>query len=207
MVSKNSQHLWLIVLASTVLFDLAAPILLGSYYPGYSHLFDTISSLGTEVSPVKTFAGWSLIVTGGLFVIFSFGQRSLFMKMGNNERLYFWGILLFGAGTIFAGVFPEDPKGTEIESVNAKIHGIASFVGFVGLILCPLWAIRIKQISTPFWANRIFLWSGFLSFVLFLFSGEATMIDIPQTGLIQRINLVLLYSGLIVNLINCRQPD
>ena len=82
----------------------------------------------------------NLIAVGILFIIFSVGQGLAFTQIKWCHRLFILGIVLFGAGTILAGIFPEDPKGIA-ETISGKIHGIASGLGFIFLILNPLWAI------------------------------------------------------------------
>lgn len=200
----NRYQLWLIVLCLGFVIDLMLPILLGWQYPHYHHLLDTISTLGTNVSPVWLPARIGLISVGVLYSLFAFGQFQLFERKSRYESWYVAGILAFGLGSILAGIFPEDPKEVSVETVAAKIHGIASFIGFMLLMLCPIWANRIKQFQTETWINRFFFVAGVLSFALFLMSENQETGWLQFTGLFQRVNLVVLYAALLVNYLNLR---
>ena len=131
------------ILLLATLGDLFIPIIIGSKYPGYNHLMDTISTLGTNKSPAQKFQCINLIIVGILFIVFSVGQGLAFIQINWYHRLFILGIVLFGIGTILAGIFPEDPKGIA-ETVSGKIHGIASGLGFIFLILNSL--IRLYSI-------------------------------------------------------------
>ena len=166
-ISSNRTNLWFLILLFAIAIDLTVPLILGAFYPNYNHLTDTVSSLGTEISPVKEWEGLSLISVGVLICLFSFGQFGQFHNKGKYEKLYAAGLFLFGIGSILAGIFPEDYKGLESETINSKVHGIASFIGFIFLIPCSLWATRIEQIKTNKWLNySLFI----LALVSFFFS-------------------------------------
>lgn len=197
--SSNRNQFWLLILLLAVAIDLTVPLILGNFYPNYNHLKDTVSSLGTEISPVKQWEGLSLISVGILFCLFAYGQFGQFYNKGKYEKLYAAGIFLFGIGSILAGIFPEDYKGLEKETISSKIHGIASFIGFIFLILCSLWATIIKQIETNKWLNYFLFILALVSFFLFLFSENIELGFFKYTGLLQRINLLILYSSIVLN--------
>jgi len=73
--------IFLVILMLATLGDLLIPVIIGIKYPGYSHLIDTISTLGTDKSPVQKFQCITLIVVGILFIIFSFGQGLSFTQI------------------------------------------------------------------------------------------------------------------------------
>ena len=102
--------LFLIVLIVATTADLLVPIIIATQYPGYSHFSDTISTLGTSVSPVKKYQCLNLIIVGLLFIVFSVGQALSFRHIAWCHVLYILGIGVFGLGTIMAGIFPEDPQ-------------------------------------------------------------------------------------------------
>ena len=113
-------------------------------------------------------------------------------------NLYISGIIAFGIGCILAGIFPEDPKGFK-ESASGKIHGIASGIGFVFLILNPLWATFINAFE-KYRALNIFLFgAGIITFALFMLSEKRETGLLKYTGLFQRLNLIVLYGCLILN--------
>jgi hypothetical protein len=192
------NYLALIILIVAASTDLLIPVILGFKYPGYDHFRDTISTLGTKESPVRKQESINLIIVGILFVIFAFGQGFAFENVGWSHGLYICGIIVFGIGCIIAGIFPEDPKGLK-ESVSGKIHGIASGIGFIFLILNPLWATSIDAFE-KYQALNIFLFgAGIVTFTLFILSENKETGLLKYTGLFQRLNLIVLYGCLILN--------
>ncbi len=199
-MGKFQSIIFLVILLLAALGDLFIPIIIGLEYPGYNHLIDTISTLGTNKSPVQKFQCMNLIAVGILFIIFSVGQGLAFTQIKWCHRLFILGIVLFGVGTILAGIFPEDPKGIA-ETVSGKIHGIASGVGFIFLILNPLWAIWIAEFKDLRYVNMTLFVLAVLTFVFFLTSENISSGILQYTGLFQRLNLIILYGHLILNYI------
>lgn len=192
------NYLALIILIVAALADLLIPIILGLKYPGYNHFRDTISTLGTKESPVKKQENSNLILVGILFILFAFGQGFAFENLEWSQNLYVFGILAFGIGCTLAGIFSEDPKGLK-ESVSGKIHGIASGIGFIFLILNPLWATFIHAF-VKYKALNIFLFgAGIVTFAIFILSENRETGLLKYTGLLQRLNLIVLYGCLILN--------
>jgi len=190
----------LVILLLAILGDLLIPIIIGIEYPGYNHLIDTISTLGTNKSPVQKFQCINLIAIGILFIIFSIGQGLSFTQIKWCHTLFILGIVLFGVGTILAGIFPEDPKGIA-ETISGKIHGIASGIGFIFLILNPLWAIWITEFKDLRYVNIMLFVLAILTFILFVISENINSSILKYTGLFQRLNLIILYGHLILNYI------
>jgi len=179
-----------------VIGDFIVPYLLGKKYPNYSNLKDTISTLGTNKSPVKKQLSYWLITTGTLLLIFSVGHLFVFSSYSWKHILYLLGLVIFGMGSILAGIFPEDVKG-EKETMSGIIHGISSGLGFIFLIFNPLWMFLIIENNNLKIFNILFFAIGFLSFVTFLVSYKRDRVEL--LGLWQRINLAALYLPLIVN--------
>ena len=192
--------IFLVIFLLATLGDLFVPIIIGIKYMGYNHLIDTISTLGTSNSPVQKFQCINLIAVGILFIIFSVGQGLVFTQIKWCHRLFVLGIVLFGVGTILAGIFPEDPKGIA-ETISGKIHGIASGLGFIFLILNPLWAIWIVEFKDLKYLNITLFILAILTFVLFITSENIDSGILKYTGLFQRLNLIILYGHLILNYI------
>jgi len=192
--------IFLVILLLAILGDLLIPIIIGIEYPGYNHLIDTISTLGTNKSPVQKFQCINLIAIGILFIIFSIGQGLSFTQIKWCHTLFILGIVLFGVGTILAGIFPEDPKGIA-ETISGKIHGIASGIGFIFLILNPLWAIWITEFKDLRYVNIMLFVLAILTFILFVISENINSSILKYTGLFQRLNLIILYGHLILNYI------
>ena len=199
-MEKYQSIIFLVILLLATLGDLLVPIIIGVEYPGYNYLIDTISTLGTSNSPVQKFQCINLIAVGILFIIFSVGQGLAFTQIKWCHRLFVLGIVLFGVGTILAGIFPEDPKGIA-ETISGKIHGIASGLGFIFLIFNPLWAIRIAEFKDLKYLNITLFILAILTFFLFIISENIDSGILKYTGLFQRLNLIILYGHLILNYI------
>ncbi len=199
-MGKFQSIIFLVILLLATLGDLFIPIIIGNKYPGYNHLIDTISTLGTNKSPVQKFQCINLVTVGILFIIFSVGQGLVFTQIKWCHRLFILGIVLFGVGTILAGIFPEDPKGIA-ETASGKIHGIASGIGFIFLVLNPLWAIWIAEFKELRYINMTLFVLAVLTFILFMISENISSGILKYTGLFQRLNLIILYGHLILNYI------
>jgi len=199
-MGEYQSILFLVILLLATMSDLFVPMIIGIKYPGYNHLIDTISTLGTHKSPVQKLQCINLITVGTLFIIFSIGQDLSFVQINWYHRLFILGIVLFGIGTILAGIFPEDPKGIA-ETVSGKIHGIASGIGFIFLILNPLWAIWIDEFKNLRHFNITLFFIAVLTFILFMISENKNSGILKYTGLFQRLNLITLYGHLILNYI------
>jgi hypothetical membrane protein len=194
-----NRKMTLSILILATLLDLFIPIVLGFYYDNYSHWRDTISALGVKGSPVAHFESLNLVVVGILLVVFSFGQKAQLQINNRYTRRYLLGIFLFGMGTIVAGIFPEDA--IEQESISGKIHGISSAIGFIFLIVNPLWAAKIHRLKCYKLINFMLFIFAVVTFVLFIVSENITTGLLQYTGLFQRINLLILYGMLILNFI------
>jgi hypothetical protein len=179
--------------------DFVIPLILGRRYPGYSHLRDTISTLGTEGSPVKRQLSVWLIALGACFLAFAAGQWTQFHPFTWRHWLYITGIVVFGLGAgVVAGIFPEDAPGTP-ETLSGKIHGLGAGIGFTLLLLAPLWARGMAECSASRGWNTLGFLTGLVAFVLFLVSGKSGWFLAKWTGLWQRVYLAVIYSVLLMN--------
>lgn len=190
--------------AIAIIGDFLIPVIISKKYPNYSHLRNTISTLGTNNSPVKKQASIWLISLGILFVIFGVGQSLQFPSFSWKHYLYIWGIIAFGIGAgIIAGIYPEDSKGVK-ETKNGKIHGIGAGFGFIFLLFNPLLATGIKEFSGLELVNSIFFVIGVLTFQVFILSGKKKKGILSFSGLWQKLNLVALYSPLLINYVSSK---
>jgi hypothetical membrane protein len=194
MYNPNASLIFLLVGLIATLGDFVVPYLLGKRYPNYSNFKDTISTLGTNKSPVKKYLSYSLITTGSLLLIFSVGHIFIFSTYSWQYILYVLGIAVFGIGSILAGIFPEDIRGSG-ETTSGKIHGISSGLGFICLIFSPLWMFLILDNNGLRIFNILFFTLGLLSFIAFMVSYKRDGL----TGLWQRVNMVTLYLPLMIN--------
>jgi hypothetical protein len=179
--------------------DFVIPLILGRRYPGYSHLRDTISTLGTDESPVKRQLSVWLIFLGACFLVFTAGQGTQFHPFTWRHWLYLMGIVAFGLGSgMVAGVFPEDAPGTP-ETIFGKIHGIGAGVGFILLLLAPVWARGMAECSAVRVWNTLGFSIALVAFTLFLVSGKGSGFLAQWTGLWQRLYLAVIYIVLVMN--------
>jgi len=72
-------------------------------------------------------------------------------------------------------------------------------IGFIFLIFNPLWATFINEFKRYKSLNIILFILGILTFILFMVSENIEAGILQYTGLFQRINLLILYSVLIIN--------
>jgi len=183
--------------------DFVVPLILGRKFPNHNALFDVISELGTKGSPVgKQISAW-LIFEGVLFICFGVGQGLLFQNQIWAHRIYLWGMVVFGIGSVVAGIFPEDSRGVE-ETVSGKIHGIFSGLGFMFLIMNPLWALWIDELNRLEGINTILFVLGVITFGLFAASEKKEVGILGMSGLWQRLNMLVVYSAILVNFITTK---
>jgi hypothetical protein len=184
--------------------DFVVPSILGRSYPGYSHLRDTISTLGTAESPVKSQTKVWLMVLGVCFLVFTVGQAGQFHFFTWCHWLYLVGIAAFGVGAgIVAGLYPEDAVGMA-ETHSGKLHGIGSGLGSILLLLTLLWARGIAEFAQVRIWNALGFSIAFVAFVLFLVSGRDGESLRGLTGLWQRLYLAVVYGVLLVNAFSAR---
>ena len=194
--------------------DLIGPMIISKGYSGYNHLTMTISELGSKNSPVRKKESAFLVISGIIFVFSGVLHPFITVSKTIFSALYWIGIVVYGSGTILAGLFSEDSVG-EPETINGKVHGIASGLGFLCLILNPLWAIFISNIESSEYLvliNILFFGGSIITFVLFVISGKSmkeTKIEekkgrlgfLRWCGLYQRLNILILYSSLVFNIV------
>ncbi len=179
--------------------DFLIPALLAMRYPGYSHLRDTISTLGTIESPVRSLTSVWLVGLGVCLLVFAVGQASQFQLSTWRHVLYLAGIVGFGIGAgIVAGFFPEDPIGSA-ETVSGKAHDIGAGLGSILLLLTPLWALGMSELALVKIWNILGLAVAVVAFTLFLATGRGGLCSMALTGLWQRSYLAAIYSTLLMN--------
>lgn len=194
----NRTAVFLFVLISAIVADFLIPVLLATRYPGYNHLRDTISALGAPGSPVQKEQSAALILVGSLLLVFAVGQGLSFQVVRWSHVLFLLGIVVFGVGSVLAGIFPEDPAGAA-ETASGKIHRIASGLGFLFLVLNPLWALWIEEFARLRFVNAVLFVAALVFFAVLLALGKSANGSFPYTGLFQRLNLAVLCGHLLVN--------
>jgi hypothetical protein len=149
--------------------DTAITSVIGFFYPGYSHLRNTLSQLGSSISPVATVMSIWWIVVGLLFVLFGYLFGKIYFN-DKNSKLASWLIIAYGIGEgICSGLFPVDYSNNEFNLVS-EVHIALSGVGVLALLILPFVFQKIfsKQLYPKFFklSYLVFL-IGLLFMVLF----------------------------------------
>lgn len=181
------------------LCDLAIPYALGPFYPGFSHLHDTLSTLTAKTSPVQSLASAWLILYGILWAIALLPLRPA--RFAPIRGWMVWGALLVWAlgGGVLAGLFPEDLPG-HAETLSGKLHGISAGLGSLALLFAITGlSLRAQHRRAALIALTALAWIGFA-----LFLGSKA----PQSfaGLWQKTWLAAAYAALCLALIRPRRP-
>ncbi|SFD50420.1 DUF998 domain-containing protein [Flavobacterium phragmitis] len=178
--------------------DFIVLFVLGNYYPGYSHLRNTMSSLGASVSPVSAILSTWWIGIGIVFVFFGFQFRKAFDSNAKNVKIASGLIMLYGLGEgIGSGIFKADRIAGKMTS-SFVMHDLAGGIGLIAALLLPLFMNKvISKKENPFfyrlsWIVFVF---GIITMLLFTirFSSDETNLIIHFKGLWQRLFLLNLY--------------
>ncbi|MFB9080672.1 DUF998 domain-containing protein [Flavobacterium procerum] len=178
--------------------DFMILFVLGNYYPGYSQLTNTMSSLGASISPVSNIISLWWIAIGIVFVFFGFQFRKAFDNNAKNVKIASGLIMLYGLGEgIGSGVFKADRIGGEMTS-SFIVHDIAGSIGLLAALLLPLFMHKvISRKENPFFygLSWIVFVTGIITMLLFTirFSSDETSLIIHFKGLWQRLFLLNLY--------------
>lgn len=176
--------------------DFLITFILGSFYPNYSHIEDTMSEIGCKKSPfTRIFTFW-WIFWGISFVIFSCGfvLDSFFLESRGISIAGAILIAIFGIGAgVVSGLYPADQKGQE-ESTSGKIHGISGGLGYLALLILPSvlvtamgsWMLIISIITQI---------AGIIFFFLFLRTKKPKF---KRSGLWQRLFLFNYYCYIVI---------
>jgi len=109
----------------------------GVHYPGYSHLKDTMSLLGTSVSFVSNEISIWWVIMGVLFILFGMGLKKAFEEKGGIAKLASWLIILYGIGEgIGSGLFKADRTANGL-TTSAIIHDITGGIGVAAILVFP----------------------------------------------------------------------
>ena len=178
--------------------DLSLIYWFGKQVSGYSHLTNTLSSLGISSSPVAgAVTVWSVIL-GVIFIFFGFGFREAFHQYGKPVNKAIWLMALYGLGECIAsGIFRADKINGNLTDI-AILHDLLGGIGVIAMLLFPL---LMRKIFTAFSSPLFFRFSGIIfalgliSTLLFSFRLEyfAGSFLYTYCGLWQRIFLLNSY--------------
>lgn len=189
--------LWIIIL----LVDNLLPILLAHFYPDYKHKEMALSVLGSRQSPVKWIYNVWCILSG---VVFCIAPYSLYQDNNNGLAIAIWVLLaIYGIGCeIISGLCPLN-ENRQDEDLLTKIHGGASAIGFMTLLVVPLLMsilqYQIMQIALGT-VSLVFFLLAFVFFCFFIMGEKEKFANtvLKYGGLWQRLVLVCCYMPLLV---------
>ncbi len=189
--------LWIIIL----LVDNLLPILLAHFYPDYKHKEMALSVLGSRQSPVKWIYNVWCILSG---VVFCIAPYSLYQDNNNGLAIAIWVLLaIYGIGCeIISGLCPLN-ENRQDEDLLTKIHGGASAIGLMALLVVPLLMsilqYQIRQIALGT-VSLVFFLLAFVFFCFFIMGEKEKFANtvLKYGGLWQRLVLVCCYIPLLV---------
>jgi hypothetical membrane protein len=178
--------------------DFLTIYILGSEYPDYSQLHDTMSSLGSSVSPVSDIISISWIILGILMVMFALGFRAAYSPGDKYVKIVFWLLILYGLGEgLGSGLFKAD-RVSGSYTTSFIIHDILGSAGVFAILILPLIVQKIKPFFSS-WGfirfSRITLILGilFLALFSFRFVGNENNLLARYKGLWQRLFILNSY--------------
>lgn len=194
---KTLIFIWLI----TLFADNLLPLILAHFYPNYSHKEMALSVLGARQSPVKWAYNVWCILSGIVFCVAPF---ALYQKYSCGLSIAIWILLtIYGIGCeIISGFCPLNENKND-EDVITKIHGGASAVGFMALLVVPLLLAILQFQFSEIVVGIISLLFFIVAFVFFCFFIMGEKEKFAKTvlrygGLWQRLVLVCCYIPLAV---------
>ena len=195
----------IIIWCITLITDNLLPLVLAHFYPGFTHKEMALSVLGSRQSPVKRFYNPWCVLSG---VVFSIAPYALYQKIGSGLSITIWIVLaIYGIGCeIISGFCPLNENRHEEDAIT-KIHGGASAVGFMALLVAPLLLAIMQLQAADTIVGVISLVSfiaAFVSFCFFIMGEKERFANtaLRYGGLWQRLVLVSCYVPLIVWCIN-----
>lgn len=201
-MSKKSWVIMISIVCITVcVADLIALYLLGREFPGYSQASDTISLLGSPVSPVSNIASAWWIILGIVFMAFAAGFYTEFRDKGRVALTAAILIAVYGLGEgMGSGLFKVDHSGGTM-TLATIIHDAAGGIGIIAVLLVPLVVRRLfpgKEHHSFYLFSGVIFYIGILSSVLFLARYTGGNILHQYTGIWQRITLINTYIYFVV---------
>ena len=194
---KILSYTWVI----TLIVDNVLPFVLARFYPGYKHKEMALSVLGSRQSPVKWIYNVWCIVSG---IVFCIAPYAFYQVNSGGLAVAIWILLaMYGIGCeIVSGFCPLNENRQEEDTIT-KIHGGASAIGFMTLLVVPLLLAIMQFQELEIVIGLISLVCFFAAFVFFCFfiMGEkerfATTV-LRYGGLWQRLVLLSCYIPLFV---------
>ena len=194
---KSLIYIWLV----TLIIDNLLPLVLARFYSHYSHKEMALSVLGSRQSPVKWIYNIWCILSG---IVFCIAPYALYHKNSNGLAIAIWILLaIYGIGCeIISGFFPLNENRHKEDAIT-KIHGGASAIGFMTLLVVPLLLAIMQFQAADIITGAISLVCFIAAFAFFCFfiMGEKEKFAntvLRYGGLWQRLALVSCYVHLAV---------
>ncbi|MCX6257153.1 MAG: DUF998 domain-containing protein [Bacteroidia bacterium] len=169
-----------------------------AFYPGYSNLKDTMSSLGASASPVSGELSAWWVIMGLLLIFFGTGFRKAFSEKGGYTVFASWLIMLYGLGEgIGSGVFKAEHVINSV-IISGVFHSILGSIGVISILLLPIIMKKVisKNENPLFYRlSQIVFICGIITIFLFLFrySPDENNIISIYAGLWQRLFMLNTY--------------
>ena len=189
--------LWIIVLVA----DNLLPLLLARFYPRYKHKEMALSVLGSRQSPVKWIYNLWCIISG---VVFCIAPYSIYQESCNGLAIAIWILLaIYGIGCeIISGLCPLN-ESRQDRDIITKIHGGASAIGFMMLLVVPLLMAILQYQSAQMLLGTVSIVCFVFAFMFFCFFIMGEKEKFAKTvlrygGLWQRLVLAVCYVTLFI---------
>jgi hypothetical protein len=144
----------------------------GAFYPGYSQLKETMSSLGASVSPVSNEISAWWVIMGLLIIFFGIGVKESFSEKRKKATIASWLIILYGFGEgIGSGMFKADHVLNNLTN-SGILHDILGGIGVTAILALPLVMVRVitKKENLFFYRlSWIVFFGGIVAVILFAF--------------------------------------
>lgn len=199
-MKKNDTFIYAsaIICIAVCIGEFVALFVLGSFYPGFNHLKDTMSSLGASNSPVSNEISTWWVIMGLLFIFFGIGLRKAFSEKGLYSKIASWLIILYGFGEgIGSGAFKADHIANSLK-ISAVIHDILGGLGVTAVLILPLIMQKVitkNEMPVFYRMSKIVFIAGIVTVGLFLFrysSDESNFFTLYK-GLWQRLFMLNTY--------------
>ena len=197
---KILSYIWVI----TLIIDNVLPFVLAHFYPNYKHKEMALSVLGSRQSPVKLIYNVWCIVSG---IVFCIAPYALYQVNSGGLAVAIWILLaMYGIGCeIVSGFCPLNENRQEEDTIT-KIHGGASAIGLMTLLVVPLLLaiMQFQALEIVIGASSLVCFFAAFVFFCFFIMGEKERFAntvLRYGGLWQRLVLVCCYIPLFIRCI------
>jgi hypothetical protein len=178
LTGNRETYRWLVILSAGIgicacLGDLGMTRLLGSWYPGYKPLFQPMSDLGDQNSPVALITSIWWVIMGLMFIVFGYGFYRAFQHHGKPAQAAGWMLALYGIGEGLGSGLVSGGPGGAFTTPSSIVHNLLGGVGVTAAILLPFAMMKIycaRRSPRLSWYSWFTTGIGILFLVLFSIS-------------------------------------